>query len=59
MERSTNCARSACKIALDDFGTGYSSLSYLHSLPLDTLKIAKPFIDGLTSGRRESRASSA
>ena len=42
------------KIALDDFGTGYSSLSYLHSLPLDTLKIAKPFIDGLTSGRRES-----
>jgi EAL domain-containing protein (putative c-di-GMP-specific phosphodiesterase class I) len=42
------------RIALDDFGTGYSSLSYLHSLPLDTLKIAKPFIDGLTSGRRES-----
>ena len=42
------------RIALDDFGTGYSSLSYLHSLPLDALKIAKPFIDGLTSGRRES-----
>src|SRR3954453_9366384 len=32
------------RIALDDFGTGYSSLSYLHSLPLDALKIAKPFV---------------
>ena len=55
MERFHELRALGVKIALDDFGTGYSSLSYLHSLPLDTLKIAKPFIDGLTSGRRESR----
>ncbi len=32
-------------IAIDDFGTGFSSLSYLRQLPIDVLKVARPFID--------------
>ena len=37
------------RIAVDDFGTGYSSLSHLSWLPIDFVKIARPFVVGIGS----------
>ncbi|MBC7784447.1 MAG: bifunctional diguanylate cyclase/phosphodiesterase [Burkholderiales bacterium] len=36
------------RVAIDDFGAGYSSLSRVHSLPIDTLKIDRAFINEIT-----------
>ena len=41
------------RVGIDDFGTGYSSLGALRSLPVDILKLAKPFVDDLTEGSGE------
>jgi diguanylate cyclase (GGDEF)-like protein/PAS domain S-box-containing protein len=53
IERLSALRDAGLRIALDDFGTGYSSLSYLGRMPVDILKLAKPFVDAVGSDSRE------
>ncbi len=40
------------RLSIDDFGTDLSSLSYLQNLPCDSLKIPKPFLEGIDGGEQ-------
>jgi diguanylate cyclase (GGDEF)-like protein len=53
VERCTALRELGVRVALEDFGTGASSLAELRSLPVDVLKLAKPFVDVLETHPRE------
>jgi len=40
-------------LSIDDYGTGYSSLAYLKSLPLNTLKIDRAFIQHMLQNEQD------
>jgi diguanylate cyclase (GGDEF)-like protein len=46
-------------IAIDDFGTEYSSLNYLKKLPIDKIKIARPFVRGIGVSEKDEAIISA
>lgn len=44
--------RMGIKIALDDFGCGYSSFSQIQNIPVDILKVARPFVSEIGKNLR-------
>ncbi len=49
IETLSKLANKGIRVAIDDFGTGYSSLGYLQTLPINTLKMDRSFVQGIKS----------
>lgn len=50
----SNLQNLGIRVSLDDFGTGYSSLNYLTTIPINTLKIDKSFIDNISKNDKDA-----
>ena len=53
-QRLTELKGLGLRLAVDDFGIGYSSLHYLHTFPIDLLKLAKQFVEGVASDEQKA-----
>jgi diguanylate cyclase (GGDEF)-like protein len=59
LERLAALKKVGVRLAVDDFGTGYSSLQYLQRFPIDWLKMAKFFVDGVERSDSQTRLARA